>query len=111
MGLAKEGGEKAEEWDKDKFRSGEFRKSQRHFVSDTPIAGPFTPGQARKTAGHNTAGKFNTEAHNKFHSICLSILKSFVLCQVMQWKDKPVQDSKQSTILEYNNTFICFLVS
>lgn len=61
----------AEEGDEDKFRSGEFSKSQQHFVSDTPISGPFKPGQARKTAGHNAAGEFNRGAHNKFHSICL----------------------------------------
>lgn len=60
---------------KGKFRSGEFgkfRRSQWHFNGDTPITGLFEPGQARKTAGHNTAGEFNREADNNSHPVCLS---------------------------------------
>lgn len=38
------------------------------FLSLTrPIAGPFKPGQARKTAGHNTEGNFNREDENVLH--------------------------------------------
>lgn len=50
---------------KSQFRTSEFRKfrkSQWHFDTDTPISGSLKPGQARKTAGHNTAGKFNRGA-------------------------------------------------
>lgn len=67
------GGERVGKWHKDKFRSSEFRKlgkSRWHFVSGTPIIGLLKPGQARKTAGHNTAGKCNREADWNFHSTC-----------------------------------------
>lgn len=51
---------------KSNFRSSEFKRVQLEpvaFVSDTPITRPFEPGQARKTAGHSTEGKFR-EAHD-----------------------------------------------
>lgn len=54
----------SEEGNEYKFRSSKFRKftrSRGRFVADTPIAGLFKPGQARKTAGHNTAGKLNRQ--------------------------------------------------
>lgn len=59
---AKRGGQQKEEnvQKGNKYRFGEFgkfRKSQWRFVTDTPIAGPFAPGQARKTAGQNAAEK------------------------------------------------------
>lgn len=65
----------SEEGNEYKFRSSKFRKFRRspwRFVTDTPIAGLFKPGQARKTAGHNTAGKLNRGAHYNFCS-CLSV--------------------------------------
>lgn len=45
----------------------------RGFLSLTrPTAGPFKPGQARKTAGHSTEGNFNRRiGDNKLFSVCL----------------------------------------
>lgn len=46
---------------------GKFRKSRWRFVTDTPSDGLFRPGQARKTAGHNTAGTLEAR---KFLDVC-----------------------------------------
>lgn len=86
-------------WNKSKFRSGKFGKSQWRFVTDTPIAGLLKPGQARKTAGHYTAGKFSTEADYKFHLNCLfdcwREFKPFLLWQEIRREEKSGQDSKR----------------
>lgn len=99
---------KVRNWDKGKFRSGEFRKSLWHFVRDTPITGLFEPGQARKTAGHNTAGKFNRRLIiTSAPFVCLSTFKSF-LCREMQRKEAGL-GLQRSKMLEFNNKCYLFL--
>jgi len=68
------GGSSVKKWNKYRFGEfGKFKKSQWHFAADTPIAGPFEAGQARKTAGNNTAEKKSIHLF-----VCWKVFKTFL---------------------------------
>lgn len=80
-----------------RFTSGEFEKfikSPWRFVTDTPIAGPFKPGQARKTAGHNTAEKKIIFSTLFIYMTIGEYSNLFFFSRKCKREEKSVQDSK-----------------